>query len=866
MGSEQEELLKKQQREFEVQQAARAYDYLRTNSAAEGAIQLVSAEGTSVMTQKTDEDYLRELLYGSYPDGAAYEKSYPIAPPPAPAPEELACLSLSEKKAKQEQYQNALAVHEQRSMIWTRLVQQREREDASRQNRENMRIQEEIDAALLVQQQSMMSGNSELTAALSAFREKTDEAEKKADMKNILTLATQVLLDDPNMKKEVTERRAVEETTNGPISLKIAATEHLCYNPNEFEAFIAIVDQHEKNMRPISMKNQYIQIMDMEAKLAVGFTEEEMNLAEEVIDEIRTEFGEEIAAVYDAFGETVSAGKELMGLSDEELNRYASSSRQKDYRLCKAKLMKDQHLSEDEADAMVLDALRKKFFCEEYINLSENIEGNKLTADMWDKTGGATYHMEMPEKEANEIVEKSGGFMCSVESPYNKALHLKELRSSLPEEAVIEGRTIHLRQSYNTFVKNLMEILLDKDGHVTDDGLEWARNGNVGMGLSGQKLFSSPFRERFDSTALSEIEHVIQAVGHLQDGMLFKEIYIDAIMSKIRYSDSLAAGDEETINELTTELRQQRVPVTDEKGNAQYGADGKLLTREPTEKEMQDAITECIQETDTIRRRCMEIRNMDANRPDIPIINACSANANFYEQIKRAIDYNASGMDEAKVLNRRCSYGLVNHYAEVVPQEALTKLLDNFERQVLAHHDSEDAFISSFRQVMAAQTSIQMQDLTEDQKQEQMKYYDFSGMTTMKDIKEYLRSYLNLIRTDAPADVKNEAKEKNDIIRKKGKMIFDYCFTFMKKYDYHQAAAMAKKDGMMYTVEGFASEPVQYMVEPFTFHCAIGKYRDEGKEPTTEPEGFAEYYRLDDPLAISVTGILKSWIKSNVKY
>ena len=249
MGSEQEELLKKQQREFEVQQAARAYDYLRTNSAAEGAIQLVSAEGTSVMTQKTDEDYLRELLYGSYPDGAAYEKSYPIAPPPAPAPEELACLSLSEKKAKQEQYQNALAVHEQRSMIWTRLVQQREREDELRQNRENVRIQEEIDAELLERQQAMLSGDSELAAALAAFREKTDAAEKKEDMKNILNLATQTLLSDPAMKKEVTERRAVEETTTGPFALKIAATERLCDNPNAFKAFIETVDRHEKSMR-----------------------------------------------------------------------------------------------------------------------------------------------------------------------------------------------------------------------------------------------------------------------------------------------------------------------------------------------------------------------------------------------------------------------------------------------------------------------------------------------------------------------------------------------------------------------------------------------------------------------------------------
>ena len=93
------------------------------------------------------------------------------------------------------------------------------------------------------------------------------------------------------------------------------------------------------------------------------------------------------------------------------------------------------------------------------------------------------------------------------------------------------------------------------------------------------------------------------------------------------------------------------------------------------------------------------------------------------------------------------------------------------------------------------------------------------------------------------------------------------------KYEFHAAAHIFsdEDDGDM-TIEGFAAETSQFMVEPFSLNAGIGQYKGKlTDEPasmtknTKKQEGYSKYYSNDNLYNADKVQILKIYLNRVMK-
>ncbi len=862
-----------------VMKAVEAKAYLSSGADALDRAHM-QAEQQEGAVQKSDAEYLKDLLYGLYPDGSMYSDTYPINPPTPPQPEELAELSMSEKKARREEYKKAQELYNERSQIWSNLVAERRNEDHIAEI-EHERAEYEKERRK--KKETLMS-NPNVVAALKRINELKDEKERFAAIKEFLQTAAAELLNDETFGAGVKEECGITaDYTEITTGLKIAIAENLTTDTaagerlsgdlNSLESKYLKLQDRNVNLRAISF--EITEVFREEFATLPEFGKAEIELQEEYQRDLNTVQGE-----YDAFEPEVI---KHLGLAKEQVAKYFKHDKLDEFRLRVKEAMDKSGLAYAEAEKQVLADMRESMLKQcEAISLSANVEGEKCTKEIWEKSGAATFHRVMPAGDAQKIVEQSGGFLCAVK--YGTKPGMVELKPSLPETIVLGSKTVKLRETYNKAVKKMMTILLNEDGTLTEKAdLYAAELTSLFDGLPLDCL-SSELIEAMGPDLISDFREILIA----DDAPMMRETKLTSAIATIRSGDKLKDKKSPEYKALRKELLSLKIPAVDEKGQPIYKREIEVdpLLGQPmldkngkptyTEPQLQyidlyddknshyidEAIEACLKDVEKARLSMMQVREMDTDSPQVPIINACSANALYLQGLKelKAKERGVEKTDstkEAEAMSRRLWYHDAFHYynravsdpenkeeAELrkrLKSDAISKLTANLEFSILLNYKSVEAFIAASKKSL--------------------------GVRSFSDIRDSLTRYKAYLDGKAPEGYGEKDAAKADTL-------FNICAQMTEKYDYHQAAPINRIGDLLYTTEGFAAESTQFMVEPFTFHSAIGAYKGaigdfnisgvpSAKDASSE--GMIEYYRsTDDPFACSIEGMLKQAIKISV--
>ncbi len=461
-----------------------------------------------------------------------------------------------------------------------------------------------------------------------------------------------------------------------------------------------------------------------------------------------------------------------------------------------------------------------------------------ISEEQWKKSGGATYRKIMTTAEAEKLVAKSNGFLCAVKvkvAPGEDPLPgVREIRPSLPETAVINGENVPLRKIYNLLVKTYITMATNPDGSLKEDTTELVEKfENLVRFMpqeQGNKDAIAEGKRILEHTFLPVMQELLEAQYEKEGNMEAKENAADEVegicrglMTVLTNMKTFFMGQEVSLKpkadsvkillntdmaKLSAHLETIKLKIWE---TDEEGKE-KLVERVPTKEEIEKAIDATFHDLELANQAMKQVRDLDPNAPDIPIQNACSANGIFYSSM-RILLYGGE-KQEARYLSK--------DYVVQRPEDVRRYLLKNFD-------------------LLAPGADAQPAELVRYRKQlEEISFQ--KGQTFQSGMEN--------------EDIKTLCKAANAFA----------------KYVYHVAADIVnnEEDGLV-TIEGFAAETGQYLVEPFTMHGAIGQYRGETHEEvshdvnTIKNTGFNTYYNSDNPFASNIIDTLKIYIKAELQ-
>ena len=260
----------------------------------------------------------------------------------------------------------------------------------------------------------------------------------------------------------------------------------------------------------------------------------------------------------------------------------------------------------------------------ECISRKESVVKNVSETDM-DRYGYATKKRIMTKEDAEILIGKSNGLLCTKKYKYND--NLVEIRPSLPEFVTKQenNKKYPLRKAYNLLIKGVVRYMVDEKG---DCKVDENKIGYLGVDIANKnyrrvfKTIGSEIASDLVKQKLLEADIVTALeAGTKECGLFANETYgaLEGYGTKLKSYENVRKTKLGEIKKLEKSLKNN--PDNRDELESQIETMKKAIN-------IQD---EKIQHEKEI---FAEIRDMDVNREDIPIPNQCSGNGEFVGRLK----------------------------------------------------------------------------------------------------------------------------------------------------------------------------------------------------------------------------------------
>ncbi len=446
----------------------------------------------------------------------------------------------------------------------------------------------------------------------------------------------------------------------------------------------------------------------------------------------------------------------------------------------------------------------------------ENKLGNAVSKEDYMRYGGASKSFYVTNKEADEIVKNSKGFLCAVEVQDNK--NYKLIKPSLPEFTEVETEKdgkkvkekIPLRKTMNLMFKTMVNLTMNPDGTIKEDIEKY---NNIAITELMDSLFRDlrPGKKKSDTyvtcynfmvekfqPAMEEMlkaEYRNKGMGKSDAEYKANNDSIEACENFFKLlevnTDTFAISPDVALHTFRWTTIVMRNLNRDEFINSPEVKGIRINGEAPTEQEIREVLDDFYKEMETGEAELKKIRDMDPDSIQTPCFNSCVDNTSYQGNLIKV---------HGKLLNRNGLEYKMTGKLKTDPMKVADYLLENLDKMCDCYQETQEDRARYRKKV-------------EDAKAEYQKNGKLS-MAKMDDLKSV--------------------------------------YTTFAKYETHQAPFVSKEGNDIITVETYGKNPTQLIQSPFTLDPCIGRYRSDKKgkiDPESEKmshEGFNKYYDKDD--------------------
>lgn len=781
--------------------------------------------------QRTEqqEQQMAVRIQGAFPPAGAQE---PPEEPAAPLQQEQAAseskiarsrrkkrekkaerLRQEEERRRQEEEERLRQEEEQRRQEEKRLQRQRDRELAEQEELEEVR-----------QRRGLLMNDDEFLAALNTFANDQTEANAELVLRTASRRLVALVPDVADRFEATADLRSAFPTYRMAIAAQVEDDDTAARLLQEFDKHEAALASLSEERIPVSLSSTELSVL-LEAEYKAS------PLFQKVAERISDQYGGRMDYVRDRVNDLEFILQRNVGMSTEKsqnlfssrgpFSLYKQDETMNAYQQRKEDVMKETHCTEQEAEQKVLAEIRaeNKLKRQQAADLSRKdsvVPG--ISEQIVKEYGMASYHQILTEEQAKLVVLSSRGLLFA--KPVEGHPGLAELRPTLPEMVEEEGREekVALRKPYKQFMKVIAASLIDANGALKADAqqtMEKLLNFFLDHSMverldtfreDAQNMLGDTFgavlEELYPEEAQrEEVKHKIadmfpyverrDKAGSFYSSGVFNMESLEKVLSGFVSSvRKLYPGAEGQTREQARAARLQ-----EEREKMQGKSEAEITER-------LDAVGKMFDDTDEALADLRRIREMDEDDPEIPLINACSANAQAYNA------FGSTFLDETR---HRLEFATRSHETRY-PNRCLSFLRRKYTP-------------ASGQPEPGSQEEKVLKDIT-DMEQKFQGYEDLPEAERLKKQEEYKNEFERLVALLQP----------------------------YIKYPYHEAGnAGTMGDGTAITVEAFAAETTQFVVSPLTMHSAVGLYRQGQK-------GMTAYYQEDNPLPANAE--MESYIKA----
>ncbi len=568
-----------------------------------------------------------------------------------------------------------------------KLLKQRQEEEIRRQQEEEARIRREEREARLKKEEEEFQEKRKLLFedditlhAMEEMAQETDETLLKEKMQQFLWTAAERLLElRPELKAAF--RRPADYIPTAE-ALKWIAAEHS--ENEEQRSLVGKANQQIQAFEELNHENLLIRIINSELKYI--FKEEYRALSDlkEVETEIMLQYQEKIhrqMSQLENLNKEVAKAFHIKGENGQVIDALGKSSpfaylekkeTLEQYHAQVQKVMEQRHCTKEEAEEQVIRERRKVL---EEKALEKTVQGSvvkNVSVEEWKKNGGASFHHTLPAGQALQVVEESHGYLYAEDVGDG----LMELHHTIPEkiELNINGKKKEypLRRNYNLLIKCIAAQMIDENGNMYHDKvrkeqmreLQYQLERAAGYSKSMDNEFQKAIEESMKMLFKNEKEAIAEA-GQICDflrdmaaasetgnfllrGEILKNLgtFIDTFeaagdtsydvrLERLRKEWLADPNRKETEEEVEailkqipnvslTEQRERLIKVMEQEGYEQAKIDKYV-----------NALVSFHADMDAAAMDLLDIRNMDIHSKDVPLSNACSSNAYFYDNLSQ---------------------------------------------------------------------------------------------------------------------------------------------------------------------------------------------------------------------------------------
>jgi len=610
----------------------------------------------------------------------------PLAAPQLPMPQETAAMSKQEKKLLKRRQQEELQRQQQEERVRQEEIKRQAEEAVRRQREEAARIRrEEREARLRKEEEERQEKRKILFEddvtlhAMEAMAQEKDAALLQEKMQQFLRTAAEKLLEkQPELKEEYC--RTVDYV---PIaeSMKLIAAEH-AVNAEQMK-LVEKADQQMEALEALNQENIVLRVIEFELgnifreeyqalgdlkKAAVAMMIQYQKKEEKQTADLE-ELAKEAARVFHIKGKD---GEETSVLGKGSPFAYFGKKKAlKEYHAQVQRVMEEKHCTRKEAEGEVVKERRKVLQEKALKRTAQGSVVKEVSEEVWKTNGGASFHYTLPAGEALQMVEESHGYLYAEDV----GAGLMELHHTIPEtiELEIKGekKEYPLRRNYNLLIKCIVTQMIDENGNMYQDEAHKKQMSELQYQLfraaskesmdfefvnaikdSVRLLFESEEEADAEAEQMCEFLRNMTAASKTGNFILSTEIFVnlgrfiqfyeaagdtsyDIRIDRLRKEWAADPEQTETPEEIEKILKQiPNVSLTEQRERLI-----EVMKEEGYEQEKIDKYVEALvsfhADMDAVAMDLLDIRNMDIQSIDVPLPNACSANACFYDNLSQ---------------------------------------------------------------------------------------------------------------------------------------------------------------------------------------------------------------------------------------